>query len=508
MSKKERRKQKQKEREEKLLEQIRSGKAIRVFYEERKKKPSLPNRKCQLETPEQELKERQETVEKATMVYRQMMPGLLQKLNRIRDIRKPGKVKHKLTVLMAYGILLFVYQIGSRRNANRTISCPVFFQNLQGMFPELETLPHADTLARLLEGIEVEQIQDCMIELLKDLIRRKKFKNYLLRKQYLVAVDGTQKFFRGYRWEEECLERHVGGDSKIPQYYVYVLDAVLVLDNGIVLPVISEILENKEYKDGESKQDCERKAFLRLAEKLKRIFRGKRLALVLDGLYACGPIMKTCKQNGWDYMIVLKEDALPHVWHEATGLMRIDPENSLKVMWGERTQVYHWANEIIHEYGRNGCSKIECHVVICHEIWKEQRVRSTKVEEEMHTRYAWISSKKLDKKNVFYRCTKIARYRWRIENNILVEKHQGYENEHCYSYCWNAMKGFHYLMKIGHFLNALALNSELLIDKVNELGIRGFINYLRLACSGTVLDIGRIAEIVNSKHIWKIRAAS
>ena len=33
--------------------------------------------------------------------------------------------------------------------------------------------------------------------------------------------------------------------TKIEQYYVYVLEAVLVLDNGIVLPLMSEILKTK-----------------------------------------------------------------------------------------------------------------------------------------------------------------------------------------------------------------------------------------------------------------------
>ena len=60
------------------------------------------------------------------------------------------------------------------------MSNSIFYQTLKSMFPELETIPHADTLATLLENIEVEQIQECMIELLKDFIRRKEFKNYLI----------------------------------------------------------------------------------------------------------------------------------------------------------------------------------------------------------------------------------------------------------------------------------------------------------------------------------------
>ncbi len=112
------------------------------------------------------------------------------------------------------------------------------------MFPEIETLPHGDTLNRLLSEVDVEQIQDSMVELLKRLITQKKFRNCLVNKKYLIAFDGTQRFYRDERWAKEALERHVGtGVEKDSQYYVYVLDAVLILDNEITLPVMSEILE-------------------------------------------------------------------------------------------------------------------------------------------------------------------------------------------------------------------------------------------------------------------------
>ena len=62
MSKKERRVQKRKEREEKLLEMIRNGKAIRVHFEDRKKKVDQPNSKCSKKTPEEEMADRQEKV--------------------------------------------------------------------------------------------------------------------------------------------------------------------------------------------------------------------------------------------------------------------------------------------------------------------------------------------------------------------------------------------------------------------------------------------------------------
>ena len=411
------------------------------------------------------MEDRQETVEKAVMLYHRMLSNLLPKLTSIKDPRNALKIKHKMSVLLIYGILMSMYMIGFRREANRVLSGAVFFDNLKAMFPELKTMPHADTVARLLEKINVEQIQECMIGLLKDLIRSKKFKNYLHNKHFLIAIDGTQKFSRNYQWAPECLERHVGGEEKTVQYYCYVLEAVIILDNGVVLPVMSEFIENGKYEKNKSKQDCERKGFYRMAEKLKKIFHNTKLSIVADGLYACGPVITMCKKYKWDYMIVLKKDSIPTVWKEALALMKINPENRLKCYWGDREQIYAWANEIEYEYKIENVKKKEIlNVVICYEIWEETHSNSTGLIEKKGTRYAWLSSKRINEGNVFYRCTKIGRYRWKIENNILVEKHQGYQYEHCFSYTWNAMKGFHYLMKIRHFPNVLALNSELLAE--------------------------------------------
>lgn len=378
--------------------------------------------------------------------------------------------------------------------------------NVKAMFPELETLPHADTLARLLERIEVEEIQNCLVELLQDLMRRKKFKNRMLNGRYLIAVDGTQKFTRDYHWQKEALERHVG-EGRISQYYVYVLESVLILDNGITLPILTETLDNSDWVPGQTKQDSERKAFDRLAQKLCRIFGKGNVTLVADGLYACAPVIKKCREYRWEYMITLKEGSIPDVWKEATGLMWLEPTNSIRTYWGDRRQDYMWANDIEYEYG-NSSHQIEIlHVVICYETWTENHSRSTGLAEEKMARYAWISSRPLNERNVFMRCTRMARYRWKIESNFLIEKHEGYSFEHCYSYDWQAMKGFHYLMKIGHFLNVMAVNSEILLEYVNESGIRGFIAELTLALGGAPLDVNRISEIAEKKHLWRLKAS-
>jgi hypothetical protein len=81
-----------------------------------------------------------------------LLPKLLKELSQIPDPRQPKKVKHKLTVVLLYGLLSFVLQMASRREANRELNRPAFLATLQGLFPELESLPHADTLAAAVAG--------------------------------------------------------------------------------------------------------------------------------------------------------------------------------------------------------------------------------------------------------------------------------------------------------------------------------------------------------------------
>ncbi len=76
----------------------------------------------------------------------------------------------------------------------------------------------------------------------------------------------------------------------------------------------------------QQKQDCEVKAFQRLAARIKRAFRRRRLLVLADGLYANGPIMALCRQHSWDFLLVLRDDGLPAFWKEVNTLHRLAPE--------------------------------------------------------------------------------------------------------------------------------------------------------------------------------------
>ncbi len=70
---------------------------------------------------------------------RSQLPGLLAKLARIPDPRRPRSVRHKLTVVLVYGILLFLLQFISRRAGNQSLSRPAPREMLRAVFPDMDS---------------------------------------------------------------------------------------------------------------------------------------------------------------------------------------------------------------------------------------------------------------------------------------------------------------------------------------------------------------------------------
>ena len=462
--------------------------------------PTPSNRKSRFQSTEQESAARTEAVSALIAIMRQMLPVLLGRLEKIPDPRNPQKLKHRLTVLMLYGILVFVFQYGSRRAANGQITRPMFEYNLQLLFPQLQSLPHSDTLFRLLCRIDVAGIEQAHIELVNHLIRNKKFSRYLINNCYPLAIDGTQKIAFSTVWDEHLLQRRTGpkvdpdsDEEQSHQYYVYVLEASLCFQNGMVIPLMSEFLEYETGEDEQSKQDCESKAFHRLAARIKKAFARLPMMLLLDGLYPNGPIMERCRAYHWDFMIVLKDRSLPSVWEEYHSLMLEQKENRMQHNWGERRQHFQWVNPIRYEYGPNAKKSIDIHVVVCRESWEALDPDTLEIVAK-ENQHAWISSRPLSRLNVHTRCNLGARYRWGIEGAFLVEKHQGYSYDHAFAKQWNAMKGYHYLMRLAHLLNTLARFSKELAELFATLGVQAAIGFIRNTLTGPWLDPQEIEQ--------------
>ncbi len=449
---------------------------------------TLPHRTSPWRTGEEEQAARQAGSEAQLQVLRALLPGIFSRFAKIEDPRRPGSIKHKAAVVLTFALLMAIYQIDSRRQANRELSAPTFWENLRSVFPDLDTVPHADTVARFLEEIPAEDLIDVLLGTIRQLMRKKKLAAWLTREGYVVAIDGTQKWASFTPFAPEALRRKRGAD--VIKYQAYVLEAVLVGPHGVSLPLLFEFCENDPAAGPETKQDSEQKAFKRLVKRLKQAFPRVRFVLVMDGLYPNGPVMTLCRAYHLDFMIVLPDACLPTVWREVNGLHALSPENQRRHRWGDREQVFWWVNGIDYtwEDQNNRYHHLKLHVVVCEETWQDGG-------QTAQSRWAWVSCVPLTRQNVVRRCNEMGRRRWDIEANLLVDKHFGYHYEHLYSRNWNAMRGWHALFALGQLLNTLSLHVTGLFAIYQRFGLQGTIRFLRQTMMGPWLDRKRLMEI-------------
>ena len=239
------------------------------------------NGKSPYGSPEEEEQAREEAAAAQLAQWKAHLPALFAKMARIPDLRRPGSVRHRIPVLLFYGLLLFAFQYASRREANREATSPTLAQALQEVFPDLDSIPHFDTVERLLRGIPDDTWEDLLRDRIETLLRKHTVRQYLVSHAWVVAVDGTQKFARHQPFADEALRQQISETDT--RFRVYVLEAVLVAANGFALPLLTEFAENAPNAPPDTKQDCELKAFRRLARRLKQWFPRRRLLLVLDG---------------------------------------------------------------------------------------------------------------------------------------------------------------------------------------------------------------------------------
>lgn len=473
--------------QEELIEQKKTRRKLQKELknpEKQKNTGDIVNRIHAQKTVEEEEAERVElTIEQAKFLKTQF-PILLKQFSKIRDPRNPKKLKHKITVLLLFGIMCMVYNIASRREANRIITQPMFVKTLKTLYPEIESIPHQDTLNRVLSLIDPNDIEKALCDLIRNFIKKKKFRRLLVNGRYAIAFDGSQKFKSDHLINAKYLQRKNGKDGEL-QFFVYVLEANFVFPNGLSIPFMSEFLDysidakNQTKTEEQIKQDCELKAFKRLSERVKKEFPHLPIVALLDGLYANGPAIEACLQNNWDYMITLKDGNMKSVWEEAESLKKIQNGNARQQNWNGRKQAFSWVNDIEYVYGDQ--KQVSVNIVECHETWEAvDNENNIKIKKSKH---AWISSKKITFENVHTLCNLIARNRWGIETSFLEEKHFGYNYEHIYSTNWKAMIGYHYLMRIAHALNSIARFTKVMKKMIKNIGVKKFIGYVRETCA-------------------------
>jgi len=436
---------------------------------QRRQKMNRRNRKTREKLPPRSLSITNSFVK----TIRTFFPKLGKWVRAISDPRNANQIDYDSEVIVWVAIFVGLLRLGSMRNINLLIGRDsddpsIFLDNFKSLFPllnikqfDLEGIPHYDTVIRLINRLDLKDIEQIFVKMLRYLIRKKALEKFrLVDKYYQIAIDGSRILKFNSRHCDQCLSRKIKEDDKgnpIYEYYHYVLDAKLVTSNGLSIPIFTEFIENKEVNP--DKQDCELKGFYRLAKKIRAYFPRLPIVLLLDSLYAAKPVFDICKKYNWKYIVRFKEGSIPTLDKNYQDLLALSSENKGFHIPNIKTkQSYQWVNRI--DYEGHAINFIE--------------MNETKPGEEgalKTTLFRFISNLVITTTN-FKQIVKGGRCRWVIENEGFqaLKKKDGYNAEHAYILDPNGFNCFYLILQIGYTINQFIEKGSLIKAALRQMG--------------------------------------
>ena len=381
-------------------------------------------------------------LENVITIIHQYFPDLINMFEGLTDMRHQSYVKYKMKVVFIVRLMGLMSSIKSMNELTEEFNTEEAIANIAQICGlELDEIPHCDTINDIFENIKVEEIESIIKYMINRMIRNKMFNKFKIRdKYYHIVVDGTGLASSRKKYNKNCLVRnkHDKKGKEYQEYSTYVLEAKLVVGD-MVFSIGSEFVENED--ENVAKQDCETKAFKRLAKKIKKEYPRLKIIIGADALYASKPVMDICKENGWKYIIRFKEGAIPTLYKEFEKIVLKDNE-----------------------------SKIENYEYVTKLDYQKEKVNIIKnIDVATKTEYMYMTDLPISDKNI-KNTINIGRKRWKIENEgFNIQKNETFDIGHLYSKNSTAIKVHYLMIQIAHIIRQLL---EKGIEEIKEIKIK------------------------------------
>lgn len=385
-------------------------------------------------------------------------------LDLLPDRRDQDAITYPRRFLASWGILLYVLQLGSRRQLDyhlRAEGTQVLHNLNRLLDTHLSTRPVHDTLDYFAGHTTVAGGERLRTQLNQRLLRMKVFETTRVLGHVPMITDGTGHLVFGKKHCDRCLRQRQG---KKTLYLHQVLEAKFIGPAGLVSSVGSAFLENapgwEDLPADERKQQCELKAMDALAPALKHAYPQLKICWLGDALWACGRAFQIAKDHGWSFVFTFKEGRLPALWREFQALLKLVPEQVVRVNLPDGSkQEYRWVNGLDYEDSEQRRWKLNAL-----QCWETPPGATAKL-------FAWVTGLPLNRQTVVEVATKAGRPRWMIENEgFNWQKHSGMRLEHVYSIDPDKLKVYYVWLQIAHLVLLLLAKGSLLRRLTAEWG--------------------------------------
>jgi len=391
------------------------------------------------------------TAASAAGIARKTFPRLNRAFAALPDPRRQEFCKYTATHIWWSGTMMFLTRSGSRNAFDQTRNSGEAARNMGAFCGQTPDDPRfdgeplitcSDNVAHHLNRVDAGIVQDIPVDMCRQLLKRRLFDSTrILGCWYDVIFDGTVQEICRKGFQE-------GGKSggKGSARYRYVLQCGLVGPGNTFFPLMHEHMDMQNPET--EKEDCEIRAFYRLAKRLKRTFPRMRFCIIGDALYCASTVADVCAEYGWKYVVTLKEGRQPDLWDEVLRLLPLSPDNILRVWKGqdgaEGLRDFRWIEDL-------SLGKKPCTVVLSGEFTGSEG-----------TLYVYATNLLISRERVLDIIPATGRERHHIEDYFNTGKNNGVGLGHVFCAKSNASKNFFTLMQIAWILWTITCHAYLM----------------------------------------------
>ena len=324
---------------------------------------------------------------------------------------------------------------------------------------DLEELPYWETIQDVFINMNIIELRNIGKYIVKALLRSKMFDKYKYKGYFQLLIDGTGLSSHNFNLNNNCIVKKYKDGKRT--YCKYVLECKLVVGN-IVISLDSEFIENDSSLNEKEKQDCEIKAFKRMAIRIKKNYPKYKFIITGDALYSTKPIIDICTNYNWKYIFNLN-DRLRVVFKDFNDYIEIFNDCDVKDYFLDKKYKYKGIYFDMIKY----------------------------VDNKKSIGFHYITNFDVNNNNI-KNIVQLGRKRWKIENEgFYTQKHRTFDITHLNSRNDNAMKCHYLFIQIAHTIRQLLEQGNILIKSL-KLKIKEVSNSLLITLTSTITSLNNI----------------
>jgi len=334
----------------------------------------------------------------------------------VPDGRAPAKVRISMDDALMSAFAMFSFKDRSMLAFDRRRREEP--ENLHTIFG-IKNIPCDSQMRDILDEVDPKHLRPGFKAVFRTLQRGKDLEPMtFLDGHYLVSGDGTGFYTSSKVSSDYCLRTKTRNGDTLYQLQMYAA-ALVHPDLPTVIPFCPEMITRR---DGETKQDCERKASARFWEEFRREHPHLRVIVVEDGLASNGPHIRDLQRLNLRFILGAKPGDHEFLFEQIDRMSRRGETTEFTLPDPENPKVDH-AFRFVNGVPLNKSNQDLLVNVL--EYWQVD-------DSGKMTKFSWVTDLTITQDNA-YDLMRAGRARWRIENETFnTLKNQDYNLGHNY----------------------------------------------------------------------------